>query len=369
MLYKRGGVWWMEFCFRGQRIRESTGSSNIREARDIENERRRALRLSVAGVTRPRTPELFSTAAENWLRIKAVHLAARSIIIERANLKHLKPFFGKRLLIQITPEAVSRYQATRLAEGAAPKTINLEVGTLRALLRQHRLWVAIQPDVKMLHVDEDKGRALTLEEETRLLEACRNSRSRSLYTGVALALNTAMRAGELRLLRWRQVNVAAATLTVGKSKTAAGTGRLIPLNQRAAVVLSFWASLFPDREPAHFVFPAERYGHKGKKDGIYNADPTRPLGRWKVAWKTAKKSAQVNCRFHDLRHTACTRMLEAGVPFSAVALIMGWSASATVRMARRYGHVGLESLRQAVAALEKPAVPPTISPTGALATH
>lgn len=364
MLYKRGGVWWMEFSFRGVRIRESTGSSNIGEARDIENERRRGLRLSLAGVTRPPAPELFSAAAENWLKIKAVHLAVRTIIIERANLKHLKPFFGKRLLIQITPDAISRYQRTRLAEGAAPKTVNLEFGTLRGLLRHHRLWLAIQPDVKMLPVDEDKGRALTLEEETRLLEACRNSRSRSLYPGVMLALNTAMRRGELRLLRWRQVNLLAARLTVGKSKTQAGTGRLIPVNQRAAMVLNFWASLFPDREPGHFVFPAERYGRNGKKDGIYQADPTRPLGSWKVAWKTAKKSAQVNCRFHDLRHTACTRMLEAGVPFSAVALIMGWSASATVRMVRRYGHVGLESLRQAVAALERTPIPPTISHTG-----
>ena len=44
-------------------------------------------------------------------------------------------------------------------------------------------------------------------------------------------------------------------------------------------------------------------------------------------------------------------MLEAGVPFSVVAVIMGWSAGTTVRMARRYGHIGQASLRTAVAAL------------------
>jgi hypothetical protein len=44
-------------------------------------------------------------------------------------------------------------------------------------------------------------------------------------------------------------------------------------------------------------------------------------------------------------------MLEAGVPFSVVATIMGWSASTTVRMSRRYGHIGQIAQRLAVNAL------------------
>jgi Phage integrase family len=99
-------------------------------------------------------------------------------------------------------------------------------------------------------------------------------------------------------------------------------------------------------------FPVERYGASG--DGatvVYESDPTRPIGRWKEAWETAKIRAGVSCRFHDLRHTGCTRMLEAGVPFSVVATIMGWSPSTTVRMARRYGHIGQTAQRQAVNAL------------------
>jgi len=46
-------------------------------------------------------------------------------------------------------------------------------------------------------------------------------------------------------------------------------------------------------------------------------------------------------------------MLEAGIPFSVVASIMGWSASTTVRMARRYGHIGQTAQRQAVNALRQ----------------
>jgi hypothetical protein len=61
-------------------------------------------------------------------------LAASSPRIERDNLKHLRPHFEKRLVTDIQAKDVSRYQQARLAEKAARKTINLEVGTLRAIL-------------------------------------------------------------------------------------------------------------------------------------------------------------------------------------------------------------------------------------------
>src|SRR5579872_231354 len=161
-----------------------------------------------------------------------------------------------------------------------------------------------------------------------------------------------LRYSEIRLLRWGQIDLKSCTLTVGLSKTESGTGRMLPLNDRAIAILGFWASLFPGRELDHYVFASERYGASG--DGrtvVYDCDPTKPIGRWKEAWKSAKSRSGVSCRFHDLRHTGCTRMLEAGVPFSVVATIMGWSPSTTVRMSRRYGHIGQASQRHAVNAL------------------
>ncbi len=121
-------------------------------------------------------------------------------------------------------------------------------------------------------------------------------------------------------------------------------------------ILRFWASLFPSPEPHHYVFPAEGSGASG--DGlsmalVYESDPTKPIGRWKEAWEAARIRAGVRCRFHDVRHTGCTRMLEAGAPFSVVATIMGWSANTTVRMAKRYGHIGQAAQRQAVDALNR----------------
>jgi integrase len=351
-VYKRGGVWWYKFRFAGQMIRESSKSESKTVAKDAERSRRSELEGSFNRISRPRTAQIFSAAADTWLKAKTAHLSPRSAIIERANLKHINPWFGKMLLCDIAADDIAHYQTSRLEQGAAPKTVNLEVGTLRAILRKNRLWAAIQPDVRMLRVREDVGRAISRDEEAALLEACRASRSRSLYPAVLIALNTCMRYSELRLLLWGQVDLNSCTLTVGLSKTESGTGRLLPLNDRAVAIFGFWASLFPDRQPNHFVFPAERYGASG--DGVtvvYDSDPTRPIGRWKEAWESAKTRAGVSCRFHDLRHTGCTRMLEAGVPFSVVATIMGWSPSTTVRMSRRYGHIGQASQRQAVNAL------------------
>lgn len=339
-LYRRGGVWWYKFRFAGQMIRETSKSASKTVAADAERVRRRELEKGFNRIERRRVAQLFSVAAENWLAAKKAHLAQRSVVIERANLKHLNPVFGKMLVCDIRAEDIARYQAARLAEQAAPKTVNLEVGTLRAVLRRSRLWFAIQQDVRMLRVSDEVGQAITHEQEGRLLATCQSSRSRSLLTVVLVALNTCIRYSELRLLKWGQVNFTARAVTVGAAKTEAGAGRVIPLNARALSILTFWAGLFPNRAPEHYVFPS--------------VDPTKPIGRWKEAWEAAKTQAGVQCRFHDLRHTGCTRMLEAGVPFSVVASIMGWSASTTVRMAKRYGHIGDRAQRLAVDALCEP---------------
>lgn len=153
----------------------------------------------------------------------------------------------------------------------------------------------------------------------------------------------------------------------GKDKTASGTGRIVPLSQRAAATLSFWATHFPERKPEHYVFPAERYGAGGDEFSpkAYHVDPSNPIGSITEAWEAAKLRAgkilkenskgkdagdatALACRFHDLWHTAVSRMLNAGIPIAKVAKIAGWSPATIVRMAARYGHFSLDELRGAV---------------------
>lgn len=369
-------VYWMDFNFHGQPIRESTGTRSITLAKKIQDKRRRELEEGTAGVRKRTQPPLFSVAANAYLDAKQPSLAASSLMIEKANLVHLKPEFGRRLICDIEASDISDYQKARLAKGAAPRTINLEIGTLRAILRRRGAWARIQPDVKMLPVRSDVGRAITPSEEKALLQACSESRSRSLFTFVTLAIETGARFGVLRTLQWGSIDFINRCLQFGKDKTQSGTGRIIPINARAMATLQFWASNFPNRLPEHFVFPRERYGGAGKKEQFgftdgraYDTDPSQAIGDIKEAWEGAKlKAARILqgisddcdeefrplvCRFHDLRHTAVSRMLDAGVPLTKVAKIVGWSPSSMVQMAARYGHFTLDEMRNAVETISR----------------
>jgi integrase len=126
---------------------------------------------------------------------------------------------GNHLVNEITAADIAKYQQSRLAGGASPKTVNLEVATIRRILRRNRLWENFQVDVKMLPVRDDVGQAISNAQEKRLLEECSKSRSRSLNPAVTLALSTAMRYSEIRLLKWKQVDLFGKQVWVGKSKT------------------------------------------------------------------------------------------------------------------------------------------------------
>jgi integrase len=362
-VYKRGGVWWFKFKFQGVVIRESTGLTQKESARDVERKRHLQLKEGRAGIERAARVPLFSVAAEAWLKTKTDEWAAKTAIIERTNLNHLKPFFGNRLLNDISPADVGAYREQRLRAKAAHKTIALEIGTVRGIMLFYDLdanWRNIRKKVK-LKKSSKLGRVITAEEQASLLRECQASRSRSLPIAVTLALETGMRYSEIRLLQWRQIDFGRQVLTVGQSKTDAGTGREIPMNSRLKQVLEFWAANFPHRKPNHYVFPFERYGGKGEDEKfgfngsiVYNCDPMKPIGDWKEGWEAAKKRAGVECRFHDLRHLATTRLLEAGVSHPIVAEIMGWSASTAIRMIKEvYGHIGLAARRQAIDQVER----------------
>jgi integrase len=355
MLYRRGGTWWFKFRFAGREFRESAKTNSKTLARTAEFKRRRDLEEGYHGLKKRQAPQTLKAASDAWLEMKRPTIAPKTHLIEKTNLSHILPVLGQKLLSDIDPDDIARFQQQRIRDKASPKTVNLDVGTIRAILRRHLIWANLQPDVRMLAVNDDVGKALAVEDEKRLLDGCAESRSRSLLPAVLLALNTGMRYSEMRLLRWSQIDLERRTVRVGKSKTEAGTGRLIPLNDKATKVMKFWAEQFPDRKLEHFAFPSERYGAGGDdfEPTVFDVDPTRPIGSWKEAWESVKRKTSIVIRFHDLRHTCVTRMLEGAVPLSVVASILGWSPATTARMAKRYGHIGQVAQRQAVAVLDR----------------
>jgi integrase len=359
-LYKPKGqqTWVFDFIFEGQRIRENTGTRSRSLAQRLERKRRTELEEGAAGFRKKRNPaRLFSIAVEEFLENKAAEWQPKTLLMAQNSKAHLLPAFGQRLLVDIAPEDIRDYQKQRTAEGAAPRTINIEVGFLRSVMAS--LWGRLQDDddrLRMLPEPESIGHKLPAEEEVLLLTECSRSRSRVLYPFVTLAIETGARKNVVRTLRWKWIDFEQRCIQFGKDKTPAGTGRVIPLNQRALEVLKMWAEQFPNRQGDHFVFPAERYGAAGDRfePATYATDPTQPVASIKEAWEFAKKRAGVQCRFHDLKHTAVSRMLDAGVPIAKVAKIVGWSPSTMVKMAARYGHFNLEELRGAVETITAP---------------
>jgi integrase len=272
-------------------------------------------------------------------------------MIERG-VQHLLPFVGRKVLSDITLHDIQRVIAARRATGASNRYINMTIETLRAILRRNHQWERLRPDYKKLKEPKRVGMALSHEAEKRLLHECRASSSRVLYPVTNLGLYGGMRRDEIRSLHWRQIDLEKAFLTVGKSKTAYGENRVIPLIGPALEAMNDWAALFPNRLPDHYVFPAEKYATTVGK--AYHTNPNKPITSWRNAWKAVCRRAGVRLRFHDLRHTAVTRMLEGGQSLEQIAPIMGWSAATRFEMSVIYEEWSLEAKRKTMLALLAP---------------
>jgi integrase len=342
---KTVNVWWYKFRFGGQVIRESSKSESKTMAKEAERARRRQLEEGYNGIVRREKAQTFPTASKRWLDSRLAHVAPKTVDLYELAIDHLKKHFGALLLSDISAADVASYQGKRMGAGAAGRTVNLEIAVLRAIMRKSKLWGAISDDVQMLKERRDVGRAISPEQEAALLKVASEPRYRdsALYPIVVIALNTAMRSNEIKTLRWSQVDLLHRSLIVGKSKTDAGSGRLIPLNQSAVSVLVTWARRTPEASPEHFVFPACE-NHK--------IDPTRPIASFRTAWRNATKKAGLSgLRFHDLRHTAITKLAES---MTSEQTIMAIAGHVSRRMLEHYSHIRMDAKRTAVEAISQP---------------
>jgi integrase len=272
--------------------------------------------------------------------------------------KPLLAAFGARLVVDVSAADIAVYQRRRAASGLAARTVNMEIGVLRGALKPLGIWAQLADHVSQLRERADVGRAISDAEEEALLAACRASKSPSLYPAFVLSLHSGLRRGELRRLRGRDLRlewcagaIVSGELTVAQAKTEAGEGRTVPLSQAACVALTAWLPYFPGRKPESFVFPAYRLGAGDEVTRLWDLDLSRPMGSFAKAWGAARRKAKVNCRWHDLRHTFVSRLLEnAEVSEATVKALAGHVSQ---RMLERYGHIRSEAKRDAIAAVER----------------
>jgi len=164
--------------------------------------------------------------------------------------------------VESTPHVVKRYQADRLKEKAAPKTINDEVQLLLRLCGEQGALIraTLHRDKALkLALPPSPGRPYSTDEKSRMMEEALKLRTPQMRAALALALNTGLRDKELRQIRWEQIDlIDKKALMVGKSKTAAGTGRIIPLNETALAALvehaAWYTRRFGECRPEWYVF-------------------------------------------------------------------------------------------------------------------
>ena len=255
-------------------------------------------------------------------------------------------FFGKRTLRNIRADLIEAFKQRRLAtpvkvQGKTPDpdkqgrprrpaTVNRELSILSKIfsLAFDAELVDENPcrRVKQLRITNQCGHCLTTEEEESLFKALVENK----WVGqiVLFALHTGMRRGEIFNLMWFDIDIAREAIHVRQSKN--GKARAVPMNE---TIKSLLQSLPKTSEQ---VFPSPKTGGRVIDVGRQFERAVGDVGL-------------SNFRFHDLRHTAATRMADKGVDPFTLAYIFGWS---DIRMAMRYTHATNATMRDAVRTLD-----------------
>ncbi len=236
----------------------------------------------------------------------------------------LRQSWVDRPVTALTASMLARYRDARL-QLVSPGTVRRELGLLRTILRcaMREQGVSVPGELLTLRIPTDaapRNRRLMAGELEALVAAAGKSRNDRLLPLVLLAIETAMRQGELLALRWHHVDLEARTAFLPMTKN--GSGRRVPLTDRAVQILT---SL---RREGGLVFPVA----------------SKAL---QIAWRRLARRAGIeDLRFHDLRHEAISRLFERGLNVPEVAVMSGHRDP---RMLFRYTHPRPEDIARKLA--------------------
>jgi integrase len=191
----------------GKRVRESAKTASKTVAKEAEKSRRRELERTLAGLPAEKRQDRIGSVddvVKTYLAAYGLTHRAKSILFAESRLAQVSRLLGSMLLPDLTQTVVHDYMRIRLQEGVAGRTINMELGELSRAMGQP--WSLLWPKVRKMEERKDVGKALSVEEEDRLLDAIRKqlspNRSQVLGAFVRIALLTGMRSGEITGLTW-----------------------------------------------------------------------------------------------------------------------------------------------------------------------
>ncbi|MDF0697477.1 site-specific integrase [Rhizobium sp. MC63] len=238
-------------------------------------------------------------------------------VLRRHDLSH-------RTLIGLSQQDAASFRDERL-RSVAPSTAVRELAIL-----SHVIEVAIRDwayplsrnVVKLVRrpiIRNERKRRLEGDEEQRLLDGCDGGKIAFMKTLLIVAIETGMRRSEILGLKWNDVSHNRRVITLEMTKN--GSGREVPMTQRAFDALSWWKENAPVDEATIF--------------------PIAP-GSFEQVWRRLLKRANiVGLRFHDLRHEGVSRLFERGLNVIEVSSISGHKE---LRMLKRYTHLSADNL-------------------------
>jgi integrase len=175
--------------------------------------------------------------------------------------------------------------------------------------------------------EEPRHRYLTGDELRRLTEALAALPNQQAANVVRLLLLTGSRRGETLAATWSQFDLEQGIWTKPSSHTKQKKLHRIPLSAPARLLL---AEMRAAAQHPTYLFP-ERGGDK-------------PISDVKRAWETIRKTAQIDARLHDLRHSYASILASAGLSLPVIGALLGHTQPGTTA---RYAHLFDDPLRAA----------------------
>jgi integrase len=338
-IYKRGGVYWYKFQWKGELVRESSKQGNDKLARQMEAAHKTSLAKGEVGIRdKKKAPTLTEFAEKQFLPWAESTFSAKpkTWLYYRNGVRRLKlytPLASSTLDDKRLGEQVSGYVAQRQAKGLEVSSINRELQVLRRLLHLAVEWGLIEqaPKIKMLGGERHREFVLSSEEEAKYLAAA----PAPLESVAAILTDTGLRPEECYRLRWEfvtWVNGRHGTLMVTHGKTAAAR-RVLPMTPRVRAILqNRWEVAGKPIEG--YVWPApSKSGHM---------EPSSLKKQHARALRHSKVRPFV---LYSLRHTFLTRLGASGCDVWTLARIAGHSS---VAISARYVHPSEDSVFAAV---------------------
>lgn len=325
-------VWHCDFVSpSGKRIRQSLGAADKKLAQELHDK----LKSDIWKVERlgEEPAYLFEEACLRWLKEKQ---HKRTIDKDKGKIKFWRQYFSGRKISEITnnecQDIVSRMKNRRGKAGFSSQSSRYaQLAFIRALLKiasNEWGWLKNAPYIKALPPRQSRIKWLTKEQAHALIDNAVDY----LKPVITFALATGLRRSNILELEWSQVDLVrkVAWINPDQSKNFRAIG--VSLNDTACEIIH-------DQMGRHsqYVFVREQ-----KLKGIIDMIPMRTDAN--KAFKSAMRKAGIEgFRFHDLRHTWASWLIQSGVPLSALQEMGGWES---IQMVKRYAHLSPSHLQK-----------------------